>query len=134
LGPTRRPQLRGYRTRIIDGNHLASTESRLKVLRATRSAPLPGQALAVLDPDRMLIVDLFPCEDGEAQERRIFAEVIAAAQERDLVISDRNFCTTGFLFGLARRRAYFVIRQHKSTLSWEIETKPEKIGRCETGV
>jgi hypothetical protein len=134
LGPKRKAQLAGYRTRIIDGNHLASTEHRLKVLRTTRSGPLPGQALAVLDPDRMLIVDLFPCEDGEAQERRILPEVIPSARERDLWIADRNFCTTGFLFGLAKQGACFLVRQHKSTLSWEKETKPRKIGRCETGV
>jgi hypothetical protein len=134
LGPTRKPQLAGYRTRIIDGNHLTSTEHRLKALRTTKSGPLPGQSLAVLDPDRMLIVDLFPCEDGEAQERRIFPEVIPSAQAGDLWIADRNFCTTGFLFGLARQGACFAIRQHASTLSWEKETKPQKIGRCETGV
>jgi hypothetical protein len=134
LGPRRKPQLAGYRTRIIDGNHLTSTDHRLKALRGTKSGPLPGQALAVLDADRMLIVDLFPCADGEAQERRIFPEVIPTARERDLWIADRNFCTTGFLFGLARQQACFVIRQHASTLTWEKETKPQKIGRCETGV
>jgi hypothetical protein len=106
----------------------------LEALRYTRSGPLPGQALAVLDPDRMLIVDLFPCEDGHAQERRLLPEVILSARERDLWIADRNFCTTDFLFGLARQQACFLIRQHKSTLLWEQETKPQKIGRCETGV
>lgn len=134
LGPTRQAQLSGYRTRIIDGNHLTSTDHRLKPLRTTRSGPLPGQTLAVLDPDRMLIVDLFACEDGEAQERRILPEVIPSACERDLWIADRNFCTTAFLLGLARQKACFVVRQHASTLSWEKETKPRKIGRCDTGV
>jgi len=134
LKPRRQPQLAGYCTRIIDGNHLTSTDHRLEVLRHTGSGPLPGQALAILDPDQMLIVDLFPCEDGEAQERRILPEVIPSAREGDLWIGDRNFCTTGFLFGLARQGACFVIRQHASTLTWEEETKPKKIGRCETGV
>jgi hypothetical protein len=60
--------------------------------------------------------------------------VIPSARERDLWIADRNFCTTAFLFGLARQQACFVIRQHASTLSWEKATKPQKIGRCETGV
>jgi len=134
LGTKRKPQLAGYHTRIIDGNHLTSTEHRLEVLRYTNSGPLPGQALAVLDPDRMLIVDLFPCADGEAQERRLLPEVVESAQSRELWIADRNFCTTGFLFGLARKGACFVIRQHQSTLSWEQETKPKKIGRCPSGV
>ena len=62
LGARRKPLLAGYRTRIIDGNHLTSTDHRLKPLRTTRSGPLPGQALAVLDPDRMLIIDLFPAK------------------------------------------------------------------------
>jgi len=130
----RKPLLRGYRARILDGNHLTSTEHRLEVLRRTRSGPLPGQVLAVLDPDRMLIVDLFPWEDGHSQERIILPDVLLTAQHRDLWIADRNFCTTGFLFGVAGRRASFVIRQHASTLVWDKETKQKKLGRCESGV
>jgi hypothetical protein len=129
-----KPLLSGYQTRIIDGNHLTSTEHRLKVLRRTRSGPLPGQTLAVLDADRMLIADLFCSEDGEAQERRLFPEVIPTAQKGQLWIADRNFCTTRFLFGLARRGACFIIRRHASTLSWQKETKLKRIGRCGSGV
>lgn len=134
LGPRRKPLLAGYRTRIIDGNHLTATDHRLEPLRHTNSAPLPGQALAVLDPDQMLIVDLFPCEDGHAQERRLLPEVIDSARAGELWIADRNFCTTGFLFGLARQNARLIVRQHASTLTWEEDTKPKKIGRCATGV
>jgi hypothetical protein len=90
----RRALLRGYRTRILDGNHLAATEHRLAVLRRTRSGPLPGQALVVLDPDRMLITALFPWEDGHSQERLILPQLIPTAREWDLWIADRNFCTT----------------------------------------
>lgn len=134
LGTRRKPQLKGYQTRIIDGNHLAASEHRLEVLRYTNSGALPGQALAVLDPDRMLIVDLFPCEDGHAQERSLLSEVLKFVAERQLWIADRNFATTGFLFGLARKKACFVIRKHKSTLTWEKETKLKKMGRCEAGM
>jgi hypothetical protein len=130
----RKPLLRGYRTRIIDGNHLTSTDHRLKVLRPTRSGPLPGQALAILDADRMLITDLFCCADGEAQERRLFPEVVPFAEPGELWIADRNFCTTQFLFGLAGRGAAFVIRQHASTLTWNSESRQKRVGRCETGV
>lgn len=130
----RRRLLRGYRTRILDGNHLAATEHRLEVLRRTRSGPLPGQALVVLDPDRMLITDVFPWEDGHSQERLILPQLIPTARECDLWIADRNFCTTDFLFGLAGQKACFVIRQHASTLSWEQESRPKKIGRCPTGM
>lgn len=128
-----KPLLAGFQLRILDGNHLPATDHRLKVLRKTAAGPLPGQALAVLDPDRKLIVDLFPCEDGEAQERRILPEVIAVVVPGELWLGDRNFCTTGFLFGVARQRAHFLIRQHKSTLTWNDETKLKKVGRCDSG-
>jgi hypothetical protein len=130
----RKPLLKGYRTRIIDGNHLTSTDHRLKALRRTRSGPLPGQTLAVLDADRMLITDLFCCEDGEAQERRLFPEVVPAAEPGQLWIADRNFCTTQFFFGLAQRGASFLIRQHASTLVWEKETRQQRVGRSDSGV
>ncbi len=134
LDKKRKPLLKGYRTRIVDGNHLTSTQHRLEVLRYTRSGPLPGQALVVLDADRMLICDLFPCADGQAQERRIMPEVIPSFARRDLVIADRNFCTTKFLFGVAGREASFIIRQHASTLVWEKESKSKRIDRTQTGV
>jgi hypothetical protein len=131
---TRKPLLKGYHTWIVDGNHLTSTEHRLEATRRTNSGPLPGQSLAVLDADRMLFVDLFCCEDGEAQERRMFPDLIPTTGPGQLWISDRNFCTTGFVFGLARRGACFLIRRHKSTLVWKKQTRLKKIGRCATGM
>lgn len=56
--------LPGYRVKILDGNHLAGTEHRLKKLRTTRAGALPGKALVVLDPQAMLVGDVFCCEDG----------------------------------------------------------------------
>ena len=70
------PILPGYEIRIIDGNHIAGTEHRLQVLRSESAGALPGQALAVLDPQRELVVDVFPEEDGHAQERSLLSEVL----------------------------------------------------------
>jgi hypothetical protein len=134
LGAMAPPPLRGYRTKIVDGSHLPSTEHRLGVLRTTRRGPLPGQALVVLEPELMLITDVFPCEDGHAQERSLLPELLETVQQRDLWIADRNFCTTGFLFGIARRKACFLIRQHASTLTWELVGKRHKAGRCDRGM
>lgn len=50
LGARRDPWLPGYRTRILDGNHLAATEHRIKELRIIWEAPLPGTTLVVMDP------------------------------------------------------------------------------------
>jgi hypothetical protein len=104
--------LPGYQIKVLDGNHLASTEHRLKELRSTWAAPLPGQALVVLDQQRMLITDVFLSEDGHAQERRLIAQVLQHVREDQLWSEERNFCTLGLLFGMARRGAAFVVRQH----------------------
>jgi IS4 transposase len=134
LGPRRTPLLRVYRTKIVDGNHLAATEHRIDELRSLSSGPLPGFALVVLEPDRMLATDVFPCEDGHAQERSVLPQVLLTVEEYDLWIADRNFCTTGFLFGIATRRAAFLIRQHRQNVSYELLGERRKIGRCPTGM
>jgi hypothetical protein len=133
MGGGRPAPLGGYRTRIIDGNHLAGTEHRLKELRATGAGALPGKALVVLDPQAMLVVDVFCCEDGHAQERSLFGEVLESVRPGDLWVADRNFCTTGFLFGIARRGGHFVIRQHKITLDIALVGQRRECGRAETG-
>ena len=125
--------LAGYRIKILDGNHLRRTQRRLKELRQINGAPLPGQALVVLDPARMLAIDVFPCEDGHAQERSLLGPVLETVHESDLWIADRNFCTRGFLCGIAQRNAHFVIRQH-GQLPWRPEGTQKRIGRCGTGV
>jgi len=134
LLPRHSPLLPGYRVKIIDGNHLPATEHRIRELRWTRQGPLPGQALVVLDPELMLAIDVFPCEDGHAQERSLLPQVLETVKANDLWIADRNFCTTGFLFGIAQRKGFFVIRQHASTLTYELLGNRRKISRCPTGV
>ena len=124
--------LPGYRVKILDGNHLAATERRLGVLRDVGSAPLPGQALVILDPALMLATDVFSCEDGHAQERSLLARVLATVEANDLWIADRNFCTLGFLFGIHTRGGRFVIRQH-GNLPWHSLTELALQGRNETG-
>ena len=125
--------LPGYRTRILDGNHLPGSEHRIKELRTIRAAALPGHALVVLDPRLMLATDVILCEDGHAQERSLLDQVLPMVASRDLWIADRNFCTTDFLFGIARRGGSFLIRQHASTLHWEFVGKRRARGRIETG-
>ncbi len=127
------PLLPGYRVKILDGNHLASTEHRIKELRTIGAGALPGQALVVLDPSLMLAIDVVLCEDGHAQERSLLDQIISTVRGKDVWIDDRNFCTTGFLFGIARREAFFVVRQHAATLHWELTGKRRSCGRIDTG-
>jgi hypothetical protein len=125
--------LPGYRVQILDGNHLAATEHRLRELRRLAAAPLPGHALVALDPEWMLVTDVLCCADGHAQERALLGDVLPRVRPRDAWVADRNFCTTDFLFGIAARRAYFVIRQHAQTLSWQTVGQRRSRGRCATG-
>jgi len=126
-----RPELLpGYRVKILDGNHLAATEHRLAELRTTTAGPLPGLCLVVLDPSLMLAIDVFPCEDGHAQERSLLPQVLGTIAPRDVWIDDRNFCTLDFLFGIAGQGAFFVTRQHKN-LPWEGVTPFVRAGRVE---
>jgi IS4 transposase len=128
------PLLPGFPVRILDGNHLAATEHRLEELRTIAAGPLPGQTLAVLDPDRRLIVDAFPCEDAYAQERSLLIDVLESMEAGEVWIGDRNFCTSLFLFQTAANGAYFVIRQHATNVRWEAAGKLRKIGRTATGM
>jgi IS4 transposase len=123
----------GYRAKILDGNHLAGTEHRVPATRTTRAAALPGQALVVLDPATMLVVDVVPCEDAHAQERSLVESVLPGVEPGDLWIADRNFCTTRMLFGVLASGGSFLIRQHKSTLHWEEATAWSDAGRVATG-
>jgi hypothetical protein len=126
--------LPGYRVKILDGNHLRRSERRLKELRTLNAAPLPGHSLVLLDPERMLVIDMIPCEDGHAQERSWLSQVLLTLEQGDVLIGDRNFCTLNFLGGIADRHAGFVIRQHAQSLRWELVGRRQHKGRIETGV
>jgi hypothetical protein len=81
----------------------------------------------------MLVTDVVPCEDGHAQERSLLEPILALVRPHDLWVEDRNFCTTGFVFGVARRAAYFVVRQHAGNLPWRFVGERRSCGRIETG-
>ena len=127
------PLVEGYHTRILDGNCLAATEHRLQELRATAAGALPGKGLVVLDADRGLIADVFPCQDGHAQERALLGEVIPTLAKDQLWIDDRNFCTFGFLHAIHQAGAFFITRRH-ANLPCEPLGKRRKLGRVASGV
>jgi IS4 transposase len=124
--------LPGFQVKILDGNALAGTDHRLKELRRTTGAALPGKSLVVLDPALGLAIDVIPCEDGHAQERSLLADVLETVQPKDLWIEDRNFCTLGFLFGVAQRRGFVLVREHKG-LPWRAINELHYAGRTDTG-
>jgi Transposase DDE domain len=132
LGASHPRWVPGYPIKVLDGNHLSSTEHRLKELRGPWAAPLPGQALVVLDQQRMLIPDVVLSEDGQAQERRLIAHVLQHVEAEQLGIAERNFCTLGLMFGMARRGAAFVVRQH-GQLQGELLGQAKRTGTTRSG-
>lgn len=127
------PTVRGYRLRIVDGNHLPASEKRIKPLRGFRGAALPGQSLVIYDPDLDMVVDLVPCEDGHAQERTLMASAQANAQDTDLWIADRNFSTRAILSGWDSRGSGFIVREHSRTPNPQALDAARYRGRIETG-
>jgi IS4 transposase len=133
LKPKGYRSVKGLRLRIVDGNHLAASEKRLKPLRKYRGAALPGQALVVYDPDLQLMLDVLPWEDAHAQERLIMQSLLPRATKGELWIADRNFCCAPIILGFIEREAYFLVREHAINPNPKVESKLRSLGRVETG-
>lgn len=132
LDGARPPLLAGMPVKVLDGNALAGRERRLVETRGQSAAPLPGKALAVFDPALEAITALYPCEDAYTQERALLGAVLEGVPAGELWIADRNFCTAGFLTGLAERGAYALIREHDGLCFTPLEPMRE-CGRTATG-
>ena len=128
----RAPWLAGYRVKIIDGNCLPASEHRLQELREAEGRALPGKSLVVYEPAQGLVTDVFPCEDGHAQERSLLGAVLTRVKRDDLWIADRNFCTRAFLTEIDARGGFFVIREHQG-LPWEMVSPLRSCSRTPTG-
>jgi hypothetical protein len=132
LGGTNAPLLPGYRPILLDGNCIEKSEHRLKELRQLSAGPLPGKSLVAYDPQLRLPIDVFPCEDGHAQERSLLGAVLTTIQPNDVWIADRNFCTIEFTCAIDAAKAFFIIREHKK-YPFEPIGKEKCIGRVDTG-
>jgi IS4 transposase len=130
----RTPWAAGYRVRVLDGNHLAASEKRLKPLRGFRGAALPGQSLVVYAPEWDLVVDMVPAEDAHVQERALMGPVLKQVRKGELWLADRNFSTTGILFGIHDKQAAFIIREHGVSPNPTVLGPLKEVGRVETGL
>ncbi|MEE9159333.1 MAG: transposase [Gammaproteobacteria bacterium] len=132
MGGERAPWLKGYRVKIVDGNCIEASEHRIQELRQATGRALPGKSVVVYEPAQGLVTDVFPCEDGHAQERSLFGSVLKTVQRNDLWIADRNFCTRAFLTETDSRGGFFVIREHRG-LPFEMLSPMRSCGRTSTG-
>jgi IS4 transposase len=132
LGGTVPSLLPGKRLRLLDGNCIEKSQHRIKETRSIAAGPLPGKSLVVYDPELRIPIDVFPCEDGHAQERSLLKSVLSTIEPDDVWIADRNFCTIDFTCGIAVSGAFFIIREHKNYPSQPLG-KEKCIGSIETG-
>ena len=58
--------------------------------------------------------------------------MLETVEAGDLWIGDRNFCTTGFIFGIESKQAFFLVRQHQN-LPWKEENELVRSGHSEGG-
>ena len=114
------------------GNMLTGTEHRLKPLRNTRAAPLPGKSLAVYEYATGVVTKVVLWEDAHSQERALLPDLKIEAGMH--LIADRNFCVPSFLLRINQARSRFTIRHHRSTFPLDPQGKIRHCGRCETGV
>ncbi len=125
--------LPGYRIKILDGNCLEASEHRIKELRELTAGALPGKSLVVLDPVLRIILDVYPCEDGHAQERSLLSEIEKSVHAKDVWIGDRNFCVVKFICDIDNKGAFFIIREHANLPYEIIEPDVKYIGTSDTG-
>ena len=124
--------LPGYQVKILDGNCIDASERRLKVVREVPAGALPGKSLVGYEPAHGLVSEVFPCEDGHAQERSLLGQVLETVHANDLWIQDRNFCTCAVLCTIDSRGAGVITRPHEG-LPFEVVTTLRPVGRIETG-
>jgi len=132
MGGEQAPWLEGYRVNMVDGNCLEASEPRLKALREATGRALPGKSLVVYEPAQDLVTEVFPCEDGHAQERALLGSVLATVAADDLWIAERHFCPRAFLGEMDTRGGFFVIRQHQG-VPFEIVSPLPSYDRPPTG-
>jgi len=132
LKGTRRSPLPGYPVRLLDGNCIEASEHRIEELRLVAAGALPGKSLVVYDPVLGIPVDVFPCEDGHAQERSLLNQVLPTVKKGELWVADRNFCVVEFICGIDGKDAYIVFRQHGNLPYTELG-KERAVGKIESG-
>lgn len=125
--------LPGYRCLSVDGNVLAKSDKRLKVLREVKGAPLPGKIVARFDLQRQLFDRAYVLLDGHSQESTCCDRIVGDLAVKDVLIADRHYCIVPFLSKISQAGGFFVIRQH-GRLKGVLLGERKPIGRISTGM
>ena len=94
---------------------------------------LPGKSLVVYEPAHGLVTDVFPCEDGHAQERSLLGAVLDDGRGEMICGSPTAiFVPARFSVKWTHAASFFIIRQHQG-LPFEILSPLQSYDRTPTG-
>ncbi len=122
----------GLRLRTVDGNFLAGTQHRLKEMRGCGAAALPGMSMVLRDDRTGLLAHVVLREDAYAGERSLSAPLLSWLEPDDLLLADRNYCTTELIEPLVAQKTFFLIRHHKG-LHLHALSPRQRVGTTRTG-
>ena len=123
----------GYVCRLLDGNILAGTEHRIKELRRTNAAALPGRSVCFYNYQYRMIDDVVLDKNGHAQDKSQIDSLLERVNPGDCIIADAGFCTQKMMFGISQQQACFILRKPSNT-AVELVGKRKRIGKSETGI
>jgi hypothetical protein len=124
----------GFECKLIDGNVIAGTEHRIKELRRTNAAALPGRSVCVYNYSHRMIDQIVLDTNGHAQDKSQIDAILSRINPRECVIADAGFCTKKMMLGISQVcKAYFILRKPSNT-AVELMGKPRKIGKSDTGI
>ena len=83
MGGERAPWRGAIRSKSSMASCLEASEHRIKELREATGRALPGKSLVVYEPALGVVTDVFPCENGHAQERSLFGAVLDTVEAGD---------------------------------------------------
>lgn len=115
----------------VDGNYLAATDRRLAGLPEFAS-PLPGMSIALREHRTGMLIRLACREDAYTNERALSDELLTWLGPKDVLVGDRNYCTTAIISGLQQRNCRFILRQH-ANLSVQEKSQLQSLGVSEAG-
>ena len=122
--------LAGLASYILDGNMLAGSDHRLKPLRNSRTAALPGKSLVLFECASGLVTRTVLWEDAHSQERALLPDLEIPSEAH--LMADRNFCVYWFLQHIQQMGSCFTIRHHQQFVL--PNARERRIGRCDTGL
>lgn len=124
----------GYTCKLLDGNVLAGTDHRIKELRRTNAAALPGRSVCIYNYSYRMIDEVVLDKNGHAQDKSQIDSLLLHIHPGECIVADAGFCSQKMMLGISQRcNAYFILRKPSNT-AVELVGNRKRIGKSETGI